>query len=277
MSGVKESGEEVGRFLQLLDTCPPGFAAYCGTPTLLYLVTLAGGGGHPRDRERRAGALPGCLRGGCGRRGRARRRAVRAARAAAGGDPRRGPVADRHARRCRDPLRRRRRDAAPARARRRRRGHPRRARRGGLAGGGGQYSASRRSAADAYSAVVAAVAAEIRDLHDVAGVRRVHEVAAADVQPDVAEAVEEDEVARGEIALRGDVRARVPECPGEVREPAAARLGVGPGDEAGAVEAATPLPLLIIWREISTDATSSGSFLVNFTTSVANAFVRCFI
>jgi 4-hydroxy-tetrahydrodipicolinate synthase len=45
VSGVKESGEEVGRFLQLLDTCPPGFAAYCGTPTLLYLVTLAGGAG----------------------------------------------------------------------------------------------------------------------------------------------------------------------------------------------------------------------------------------
>jgi len=45
VSGVKESGEEVGRFLQLLDTCPPGFAAFCGTPTLLYLVTLAGGAG----------------------------------------------------------------------------------------------------------------------------------------------------------------------------------------------------------------------------------------
>ena len=45
VSGVKESGEEVGRFLQLLDTCPPGFAAFCGTPSLLYLVTLAGGAG----------------------------------------------------------------------------------------------------------------------------------------------------------------------------------------------------------------------------------------
>jgi 4-hydroxy-tetrahydrodipicolinate synthase len=45
VSGVKESGEEVGRFLQLLDSCPPGFAAFCGTPTLLYLVTLAGGHG----------------------------------------------------------------------------------------------------------------------------------------------------------------------------------------------------------------------------------------
>ena len=45
VSGVKESGEEVGRFLQILDRCPPGFAAYCGTPTLLSLVTLAGGAG----------------------------------------------------------------------------------------------------------------------------------------------------------------------------------------------------------------------------------------
>lgn len=45
VSGVKESGEEVGRFLQLLDNCPPGFVAFCGTPTLLYLVTLAGGAG----------------------------------------------------------------------------------------------------------------------------------------------------------------------------------------------------------------------------------------
>jgi 4-hydroxy-tetrahydrodipicolinate synthase len=43
--GVKESGEEVGRFLQILGRCPAGFAAYCGTPTLLSLVTLAGGAG----------------------------------------------------------------------------------------------------------------------------------------------------------------------------------------------------------------------------------------
>ena len=45
VSGVKESGEEVGRFLQILDSCPPQFAAFCGTPSLLYLVTLAGGHG----------------------------------------------------------------------------------------------------------------------------------------------------------------------------------------------------------------------------------------
>ena len=37
---------------------------------------------------------------------------------------------------------------------------------------------------------------EARDLDDVAGVRRVHELAAADVDADVAEPVEEDEVAR---------------------------------------------------------------------------------
>jgi dihydrodipicolinate synthase/N-acetylneuraminate lyase len=43
--GVKESGEEVGRFLQLLGSCPPDFAAFCGTPSLLYLATLAGGHG----------------------------------------------------------------------------------------------------------------------------------------------------------------------------------------------------------------------------------------
>jgi len=43
--GVKESGEEVGRFLQILDRCPSGFVAYCGTPTLLSVVTLAGGAG----------------------------------------------------------------------------------------------------------------------------------------------------------------------------------------------------------------------------------------
>ena len=45
ISGVKESGEQVGRFLQILDSCPPQFAAFCGTPSLLYLVTLAGGHG----------------------------------------------------------------------------------------------------------------------------------------------------------------------------------------------------------------------------------------
>ena len=43
---------------------------------------------------------------------------------------------------------------------------------------------------------------EARDLDDVACVRRVDELAAADVDPDVAEAVEEDEVARLELVAR---------------------------------------------------------------------------
>ncbi len=134
VSGVKESGEEVGRFLQLLDTCPPGVRRLLRHADAA-LPGHAGRrlGGHPRDRERRAGALPGGLRGGGGRRGRARCRPLRAARAAAGSDPRRRAVTDRHARGRRHPLRHRHRDAAPARARRRRRGHPRRARRRGLA------------------------------------------------------------------------------------------------------------------------------------------------
>jgi 4-hydroxy-tetrahydrodipicolinate synthase len=45
VSGVKESGEEVGRFLQILGGCAPPFAAFCGTPTLLLPATLAGGHG----------------------------------------------------------------------------------------------------------------------------------------------------------------------------------------------------------------------------------------
>ena len=47
---------------------------------------------------------------------------------------------------------------------------------------------------------------EARDLHDVAGVRRVDELAAADVDADVAEPVEEHEVAGLELIAR-DVRA----------------------------------------------------------------------
>ena len=80
-------------------------------------------------------------------------------------------------------------------------------------------------------------AGHARDLDDVAGVRRLDEVAAADVHADVVEAVVEDEVARCELARR-DVGARGPEGAREVRKPAEARLGVGPGDEARAVEAA---------------------------------------
>ena len=45
-------------------------------------------------------------------------------------------------------------------------------------------------------------AGERADLHDVAGVRRVDELSAADVDPDVAEPVEEDEVAGLQVAAR---------------------------------------------------------------------------
>ena len=51
-------------------------------------------------------------------------------------------------------------------------------------------------------------AAQRRDLHDVAGVRRVDEVPAADVDPDVAEPVEEDEVAGLELAHTTPARRR---------------------------------------------------------------------
>jgi dihydrodipicolinate synthase/N-acetylneuraminate lyase len=45
VGGVKESADEVGRFLQILNACPPPFAAFCGTPPLLIPATLAGGHG----------------------------------------------------------------------------------------------------------------------------------------------------------------------------------------------------------------------------------------
>ena len=45
VGGVKESADEVGRFLQILYGCPPPFAAFCGTPPLLIPATLAGGHG----------------------------------------------------------------------------------------------------------------------------------------------------------------------------------------------------------------------------------------
>jgi dihydrodipicolinate synthase/N-acetylneuraminate lyase len=45
VGGVKESADEVGRFLQILHACPPPFAAFCGTPPLLIPTTLAGGHG----------------------------------------------------------------------------------------------------------------------------------------------------------------------------------------------------------------------------------------
>ena len=45
VGGVKESADEVGRFLQILNGCPPPFAAFCGTPPLLIPAVLAGGHG----------------------------------------------------------------------------------------------------------------------------------------------------------------------------------------------------------------------------------------
>ncbi|HET6172843.1 MAG TPA: dihydrodipicolinate synthase family protein [Gaiellales bacterium] len=45
VGGVKESADEVGRFLQILAACPPPFAAFCGTPPLLIPAVLAGGHG----------------------------------------------------------------------------------------------------------------------------------------------------------------------------------------------------------------------------------------
>jgi 4-hydroxy-tetrahydrodipicolinate synthase len=45
VGGVKESADEVGRFLQILNACRPPFVAFCGTPPLLIPAVLAGGHG----------------------------------------------------------------------------------------------------------------------------------------------------------------------------------------------------------------------------------------
>ena len=45
VSGVKESGEEVGRFLQILDACPPRLRGLLRHADAAHLVTLAGGHG----------------------------------------------------------------------------------------------------------------------------------------------------------------------------------------------------------------------------------------
>jgi 4-hydroxy-tetrahydrodipicolinate synthase len=45
VSGVKESADDTGRMLQIIDACPQPFAAFCGTPTLLIATVLAGGHG----------------------------------------------------------------------------------------------------------------------------------------------------------------------------------------------------------------------------------------
>ena len=45
VSGVKESADDIGRMLGIIDACPQPFAAFCGTPTLLISTVLAGGHG----------------------------------------------------------------------------------------------------------------------------------------------------------------------------------------------------------------------------------------
>ena len=75
---------------------------------------------------------------------------------------------------------------------------------------------------------------EIRDLHERAGVRRFDELAVADVHPDVAEPVEEEDVARLELVLRHR-HAVVPHRVRRVRQ-RHADLRVRPHHEPGAVE-----------------------------------------
>ncbi len=67
---------------------------------------------------------------------------------------------------------------------------------------GGRRRERRLALEPAGADVRAAGSDEVRDPHDVAGVRRVDELAVADVDPDVAEAAEEDEVARCELVVR---------------------------------------------------------------------------
>src|SRR3954451_5395238 len=90
---------------------------------------------------------------------------------------------------------------------------------------------------DADGAVVAGIAVEIRDLDDIAGVRGVDELAAADVHALVVVAVEEDEVAGLEVRAV-DRRAHAVLRGGVVRE-RDPDLRVGPHRQAGAVEALT--------------------------------------
>src|SRR5262249_36134479 len=80
------------------------------------------------------------------------------------------------------------------------------------------------------------VAAERRDLHDVAGVWRMDELAAADVDPDMAGAGEEDEVTRLELADRHR-RPHTSLCIAAVGQ-RDADLSEDVHDEPGAIEAA---------------------------------------
>src|ERR671919_236521 len=89
-------------------------------------------------------------------------------------------------------------------------------------------------ALEALGAVVAGVATEGRDLHDIARVRGVDELVAADVDAHVPQTVEEDEVA-GLDLVAGHVRAVVPDRGGVVRK-RNPDLRVDEADEARAVE-----------------------------------------
>src|SRR5581483_6493588 len=105
----------------------------------------------------------------------------------------------------------------------------------GFRGGGREQGASEDPArADVRRRVPARV--EAGDLHDVAGVRRLDELAAADVQADVAEAVEEDDVAGRELVAR-DGDAVVPHRVRRMRQ-RHADLRVRPHHEPRAVEPA---------------------------------------
>src|SRR3954452_25134957 len=87
--------------------------------------------------------------------------------------------------------------------------------------------------------------AHVRDLDDVARVRRVDELSAADVDPHVPEAAEEDEVSRLQVAVR-DRRSIAVHGSSVVRQ-GNADLGVDVHDESGAVEAARPAGAPDIW------------------------------
>ena len=246
-SGVKESGEEVGRFLQILDRCPPGsppsaVRRRCST------VTLAGGHGGilavANVAPERCLAVYEAAAAGEGRRaaelfaplvpllGAIRAagpsptgmRAAAAMRYGIGSATRRplAPVADDTGIRAGSSRRLTRVSLNLAGMRRRRR----------------RRSASAR---DANSAVVVAQDARL-EIFTTSPVCGASTKLPPPMYSHVVEPVEEDEIARRESGLRGDVRARGPERAREVRQAADAGLGVGPGDEARAVEAARRAP-----------------------------------
>ena len=106
--------------------------------------------------------------------------------------------------------------------------------------GAGRHGSSTRGLADeATGAVVApgVPAADRLDRDARAGVRRVDEPPPADVEADVAEAVEEDKVARAQ-RLRATTRRPMPNCAPELVRQRDPEVRVDEAREAGAVEAA---------------------------------------